>query len=413
MNNGLTWKRNVLPNGLTVLEYPNKTAMTAQLSIAVKYGSIDDESDKVGTAHFLEHMLVGGSKKRIKLNRQIEELGGASNFETTFDSTFISVSSVSESITKASQILSELLFDNIFENDKLEIERKVILNEAAEYSDNPQCVAQQTLVKNLFPKHPIRHPISGTRKDLKQRTMADIETAHSNYYIPKNLVLILTGNYKVSDAVKIVSMFEDRENIGLSRKLQPIERSKPKKESKIKKAGINQSYFCFGLRTPPATGKDTNALGLINSVLGLGESSRLFVELREKRGLTYSFESSNNTGLDFGYFSIACSVKNNLLSKTQEIIKTELEKLTTIQVPEEELEKSKNQIIGGLSSGMDDPSELPRILADYELMFENETELNNYLKCVKQLTSQELLEIAEKYFREEDCSSSLVIPKKV
>jgi predicted Zn-dependent peptidase len=383
--------------------------MTAQLSVAIKYGSNDDEIEKVGTAHFLEHMLVGGSKKRISLHHNIERMGGCSGFETSNDSTFAWVSIFSDKLVEASQILTELIFGEDFESDKFEIERKVILNEVADISDDPRHTTDQALIKCLFPKHPIRYLISGTRKQVNERTLADLKESYLNRYVPSNMVVILTGNY--SNADEIIEMFIDKENNGFSKRNLQIETARPRKTVLLKKAGINQAYLSLGLRTPPARNEDTVVLSLINSILGFGESSRLFVELREKRALTYDFTSSNNTGLDYGYFSIAYSVKDTHCKQTKEIVEVQLEKLTTDPAPEDELQKSKNMILGDVARGIDDPQELPRLMADTELMFSNEKELSNYLERIRSLTSNDVMNIANKYFKEENYSTAILTPK--
>jgi predicted Zn-dependent peptidase len=408
MNNGLTWKRDVLSNGLTVLRYPKISAMTAQLSVAIKYGSNDD-TDRTGTAHFIEHMLVGGSQKRIKLNHQVERLGGCVGFETTYDSTFISLSVLPDKIVEASEVLVELLFDKEFENEKFELERKVILNEIAEVSDDPNHTVEHSLIKCLFPKHPIRRLISGTKKQVNQLSFNDIKKSHQDHYIPRNMVVILTGNY--SKANSISEMFSVKENHGLNKRQFKIETTKPRKKASLKKSGINQAYCCLGFRTPPAQDSDTVNLSLINSILGLGESSRLFVELREKRALTYDFTSSNNTGPDYGYFLISCAVKDALWRQTRRIIGTQLKQLTNNLVPVDELQKSKNLLLGSISSGIDDPHELPRIMADIELIYSNEQELEKYLEKIKQLTSKDIMETARKYFKEENYSTAILTPK--
>lgn len=411
METGLIWKREVLSNGLTVLQYPNNSAMTAQMSVAIKYGSNDDAKEKIGTAHFLEHMLVGGSHKRIRLNHQIELMGGCSGFETTHESTFTWVNIFSGKIVEASKIMAELILDEVFEKEKFDVEREIILNEIAEIADDPKNQTEQDLIKCLFPKHPVRNMISGTKKQVKERKLNDIEEAHRKHYIPSNLILILTGNYTVESINEILSFFQGKQNVFFKKSPRKIESSKPKKESLIKKSGVSKAYLCFGLRTPPAKNSDTLSLSLMNSILGFGESSRLFIELREKRALTYDFNSSNNSGIDFGYFSISCAVNPNLWKQTREIIKNELKKLATIPVPEWELQKSKNLILGDITRGIDDPEELPRIIADTELIHCNEKELLEYIKRIEKLTQKDILDTAKKYFREENYSTVILTPK--
>jgi predicted Zn-dependent peptidase len=413
MNGSLLWKREVLSNGLTVLVYPRLSGMTAQLSVAIKYGSNDDPEEHSGIAHFLEHMLVGGSQKRIKLNHEIEKLGGCSNIETTNEYTFSTMDVFPDKIAEASKVLSGLLFDSVFEKDKLEVERKVILNEIAEASDDPRDKIEETLIKCLFKHHPVKNSVLGSNKKVKQVTLNDLEKAYDNYYDPKNMILILTGKLSETDFETVLRDFQDRENgNSILRNNRKIEESKPRKEVLIVRPGITQAYLCFGLRTPPAKDIDTVSLDLINAILGIGESSRLFVELREKRGLTYDFESMNVHGLDYGYFSIDCAVKTKLLKQTQTIIQEELEKIKNNPVIESDLEKSKNLILGDIFRSIDSSQALPRILTEMEIQFENKNALINYTNKILSLTEQNIFDTANKYFQEENYSTAILTPKK-
>jgi predicted Zn-dependent peptidase len=413
MNGSLSWEREVLPNGLKVLKLQRPSAMTAQISIAIEYGSNDDPQEKAGAAHFLEHMLVGGSQKRIKLHHEIEKLGGVSSFETTPEVGFSWVDTFPKKLAEASRVLSELLFDSKFEAKKLELERKVILNEIAEASDDPRDKIGETLIKCLFKNHPVKNPISGTRKTVNQLALSDIEETHRNFYVPQNMILVLTGNFSDSAAETVLEDFQDLITCKPTPKsARKPEDSKPKQETILERSGLAQSYLSFGFRTVPALHPDTPTLDLIDSVLGTGESSRLFVELREKRALTYDFGSINVSGLDYGYFTIDCAVKTNSLRQTQTIIRNELEKLKTEPLSKAELEKSKNLLVGNIYRAVDDYHELPRILADIEVHFKNETSLQTYITKITQLTEKDITKTAEKYFHDKNYSTAILAPKK-
>jgi len=413
MNHSLSWERKVLSNGLTLLLYPRLSRMTAQLSVAIKYGSNDDTDEKSGNAHFLEHMLVGGSQERIKLHHEIEKLGGCSHFETSDEFTFSAMDVLSGKIAEASKILSGLLFDSTFEKDKLELERKVILNEIAEAHDDPQDLVGETLIKCLFKHHPLRNPVLGLKKTINQFTIDSVEKTHQNYYFPQNMILMLTGNFSNKDTETVLQDFQDRENNSpISRRKRKLEESKPKKEITIKKPGLTQAYLSFGLRTTPARDVDTPSLDLIESLLGMGESSRLFVELREKRALTYDFGATNVSGLDYGYFSVNCPVKTKSLNLTQTLIRDELQKIKNQPPTKNELDKSKNLLLGNIFRIIDSSHELPRLLAYEEIHFENQNSLIDYTNKINALTELEMTEVANKYFQDKNYSTAILTPKK-
>jgi predicted Zn-dependent peptidase len=412
MENGLSWSREVLSNGLTVLQYPRPLALTAQLSVAIKYGSNEDPDEAAGKAHFLEHMIVGGSKTRIRLHHEIEKIGGCSGFETSAECTFATLNVFPDKVADASRILAGLLFDSEFESDKVELERKVIFNEIAEAADSPHDKIAETLIKCLFKKHPIRNPVLGTKKTVRQLTIKDLKSAHNRYYTPKNMIVILTGKFAKKDLETVLLDFQSEENKNHPQKREPeIEEGKPKKQAKLTRSGINQAYLCFGLRTPPAKDPDAVTIDLINAVLGLGESSRLFVELREKRALTYDFNSMNISGLDHGFFTIACAVQPKHLQQALNIIKGELRKIANNLVTADELEKSKNVVVGDIMRAMDSPHELPRLVTDTEIVYGNQEGLSGYVKKLKKLTSQDVLVTASKYFKEENYSTVTLTPK--
>jgi len=179
----------------------------------------------------------------------------------------------------------------------------------------------------------------------------------------------------------------------------------------MRRSGITQAYLSFGFKTTQANDADIPAIELINAILGLGESSRLFVELREKRPLTYDFDSVNVAGLDFGYFSVNCAVKTKSLKQIQTIIQNELQKLKNISVPDNELEKCKNLVLGDVFRSVDSPHMLPRIMTDSELYFEDENILNQYVDKIKSLSQQDITKVANKYFNEKDYATAITTPK--
>jgi predicted Zn-dependent peptidase len=223
----------------------------------------------------------------------------------------------------------------------------------------------------------------------------------------------MTGNFSKADTETVLRDFQYRENNGSpSRRNRKLEEGKPKKEVTIKKAGLTQIYLNFGFRTAPARNSDTPALDLIDSLLGMGESSRLFVELREKRALTYDFDAANVSGLDYGYFFINCPVKTKSLDLTQTLIRDELQKIKNQPPTKNELDKSKNMLLGSIFKVLDNFHESPRLLAYDEIHFENRKSLVEYANKIQSLTEQDITEVANKYFVDKNYSIAILTPKK-
>jgi zinc protease len=413
MQHRLSWIRKTLPNDLRVLLYPKPQANTAQLSVAVEYGSNHDAHDKAGLAHFVEHMLAGGSPKRIQTSREVERLGGLSDFYTDIEYTMSQFSLMPEKLANAAQIMANLLFKLPFEEPQFAKEQKIILTELDEVADDPFAKTDELLLKSLFKTHPVRNPVGGFRKTVTKLALKDVVEAYEHNYAPQNMILILTGNFTESDIEGQLRGFagDCNKQVGAKTK-NSAETRKPTKQLVREKAGICQSYLSLGARTVPSRHPDAAVLNLIDTLLGEGASSRLFIELREKRALTYGIRSSHDYGVDFGYFSIDCAVKEKNLAKVQDLIHKELAKLRTAKITRAELEKGKNIILGDIYRIMDSSRSCADALAFMEIQFNSENALVDYTEKIKAVTANDVMRIAESYLEEEKFSTVILKPKK-
>ena len=409
MTTGIFWRRKVLPNGLTVLLFPRESANTTQLSVAVKYGSNQEPEEIAGSAHFLEHMLAGGSTKRIELSRSVENSGGVLDFYTDHEHMMSTMDILPEELPGASQILSELLFNTEFEEEKFRRERKIILNELAQTLDDPTERVEELLMKSLFKNHPVRRPVGGYPKTVKQLTLKKLSDAQSSNYVPQNMILVLAGNFSEKTKEDILKNFENK-----AAKKEPPKNSflpetgRPNAFVVKKKTGIAQSYLSIGARTVATNHRDTATIDVLSAILGGGTSSRLFVELRETNALTYDVNSDNNKGIDFGFFSIDCVVKEKNLAKAESLILKELSKFRTEKVATDELEKGKNLICAEILRGMDNPHEMSEIIAYMEIQFRSERALEDYVGKIKAVSSEDLIDAANIYLKE-DCFSTVIL----
>jgi predicted Zn-dependent peptidase len=413
MTDHLFWKKQTLSNNLKVLTYPRSSGLTSQLSIVFRYGSNFDSDENAGTAHFLEHLIAGGSKKRVALSRGIESLGGCLDFFTTHDYTMIKADIAPEKIMSASKILQQIAFDQAcFQKESFEQERKIILHEIAEISDDPWATVEEMLANCLYKTHPVRRPVSGFRRTIKKLNQTEVEKIHKFEYIPGNAILVLTGKFSDHHVDMIMQNFESEGNIAAPEPILTKENGKPTKLSRKKKPGIFQSYLSIGAKTVPGNHPDIPALELINAMLGGGASSRLFIELREKRALAYNIQSFQECGLDYGYFHIDCAVKSGRIDKAENLIHTEIAKIRNNQVKERELAKVKNMIFGAVYREIDSPTNLPETLTSMEMLFGKEKALVEYIQKINVATIKEVTEVANKYLQHESFSKAIIYPKK-
>ncbi|MCL2642694.1 MAG: insulinase family protein [Candidatus Bathyarchaeota archaeon] len=417
MSNSLVWYRNVLPNGLRVLYLPKLSANTVQLSVAVEYGSNREVNTEAGAAHFLEHMLAGGSEERIQKSRSVEGYGGSLNFYTDHEYTMSFADVLPESLPQTAGVLSELLFDNLFEEEKFVSEREIILQELAEDLDDPAVVINELLLKNLFKKHPVNRPIGGYAKTLNRLNMHHLKTIHSTAYEPQNMILLLMGNLSNNQIQEVLKHFKDKPNkqklnAKCSHPQKTVKQSKKSKKIARCKQGITQTYINIGTQTVDAKNTDAPTLDLISMILSGGASSRLFIELREKRALTYDVATIHRKGLDFGYLNIGCAVKTANVDKTQKLILDELFKLREEKVLEEELERNKKLMLRGILRGIDSPDDCQDIVAYMEIQFNHEKALTDYIDKIKNVTTTDIFNAAQTYLQEDKLTTAILKPKK-
>jgi predicted Zn-dependent peptidase len=411
MSTNLVWKRTILPNGLIVLTYPRLSANTAQLSITVKSGSNQEPKEAAGVTHFLEHMLAGGSQKRIQLSRSIEDSGGVLDFYTDHEQVTSTLDVLPEKLPEATSVLCNLLFDACFDVEKFEVERKIILNELAEFADDPSVRVEELLLETLFKKHPVRRPVGGYPKTVKALSMEHLKDEHKNNYNPKNMVLSLAGKFSEKTLQAVlkeaggVDCADKPENA-----VQKPETTKPKNRVEAKKAGITQSYLYVGARTVPSNHKDTPALDLIATMLGGGTTSRLFEQLREKHGITYDVGAAHCKGSDFGYLGINCAVVNKKIDKATKLVAEELRKLQATPVSDEELERTKQVMLGSVLRGMDNPHDTLEIINFMELQFQTQNALADYVQKIRSVTNQDILDAANRHLAEDRVCTALLFP---
>lgn len=411
MSANLVWHRRTLPNGLTVLLYPRKPANTAQFSVGVRYGSNQEPKAQAGVAHFLEHMLAGGSDQRIKLSRKVEDHGGILDFYTDREQVLGTMDVTAEKLPEAAAILSDLFFGEAFDNEKFVIERKIILNELAEVADDPVVRVEELLLENLFLKHPIRCPVGGYPKTVKKLTLEQLKHEHALNYVPQNMIVVLSGNVSEENLAETLNGFKDQKGNGKPARSKIIaETAKPKSLVMEEKAGITQTYLSIGARTVPSTHPDSPVLDLIGTLLGGGTSSRLFIELREKHAITYDVNSAHCKGTDFGYFGINLAVNNSKLDKAQKLILKEFKNLRTQPVTAEELDRAKQIMLGGVLRGMDNPHDCYEIIAFMDMQFGNEYALKNYVERIKAVTCEDIRLAAVEYLNEDSLCTAILNP---
>lgn len=344
-----------LSNGLRIVLEPVSSVRSVSIGIWILTGSRNETNDNNGVSHFLEHMLFKGTKKRSAqdIAEAFDSIGGHVNAFTAKEYTCYYARVLDSYKDVALDILSDMFFNSQFAEEELEREKNVIMEEIKMYEDTPDDQVHHLLSKAIFGNHSLGRPILGTEAHLETMTRDMLIDYMESYYSPNNIVISIAGNIDhdfMKQVEKTFTLFERPNN--------DILRTKPTYifDSITKEKEIEQAHLCLGFPGLAAKDERVVSLALINSTLGTGMSSRLFQEVREKRGLAYSVYSYHNAYVDSGMLGIYAGTKNEQLSVLKEAINHTIEQLVENSITEKELENKKAQLKGNILLSLENTS---------------------------------------------------------
>jgi len=296
-----------LKSGLTIVTDTNKNVHSVVVSVGVKAGGRDERSDQTGIAHLLEHMAFKGTTKRTcnQIVEEVETLGGHMNAYTSKERTVYYIKILKEHAELAIDVLSDILQDSIFPQEELDKERHVVVQEIKRKQDNPGSLVYEYFQRSSFPDQQMGKSILGTEEEVLSYTRDNLLEFVNKHYHYKNMVVSVSGNIKHSDVLTLVKKyFTVNKNKVKKKKAPTTELSFASGTTIVNKTGLNQANVIIGYPTTKTTIKEELVYMIIASMLGQGMTSRLFREIREKRGLVYSVGSYYTTYRDAGVFSI-------------------------------------------------------------------------------------------------------------
>lgn len=333
--------RKKLKNGMTVIMEKRELPVVS-VSITNRFGAAFEESKIKGIAHVIEHMLFTGTKTRSHedISREIEKRGGVVNAFTANEITSFLFKLPSEHIFSGLTILADILTEPTFDKGKFEKEKKVILEEIKMYHDDPQRDVYRLIEAELFDK-PFGEGIIGSKESVSALDRDFVKNYFISNYNPSDYIVTLVGD---ADFDKVCEFLEEKFS-GEDRKGRKMEIKKKNGESVEEREGIDQAHFIFAVHAPLPNDKDYMALQVLDAYLAEGMSSKLFLKIREEKGLAYAVRSSLNAEKNYSYYSIYAGTKKEAIPEIKKIILEEFEKVEN-EMSEKDLEEAKNRLIG-------------------------------------------------------------------
>ena len=391
-----------LPNGLRIIYLPSVSPVS-YCGFAINAGTRDENSEQFGLAHFIEHMLFKGTKKRKAwhiLNR-MENVGGELNAYTTKEETFLYSVCLSEDTERAIELLSDLVFNSQFPENEIEKERDVIIDEINSYKDNPSELIFDEFENILFKGSEMGHNILGEESSLSTFTPESCHEFTNRLYHPENMIFFFYGKTAFSKITRLADKYFSDKKVDSKLLLQRTEPGiiSPVKEKKDKE--LYQSHVMIGGRAYNYLHKKRVGLYLLNNILGgPGMNSRLNINLREKNGLVYTVESGLTSYSDTGIFSIYFGCDHESEEKCTKLVYKELKKLRDIKLSTSQFNASVKQLKGQLGISGDQKENLALGMGKSFLHSNKYDNLQEIYKKIDSLNASELLEISNEIFDE-------------
>jgi len=408
------YQKTILDNGLRLITYAMPRMESVAIGIWVRVGGRDESKDVKGIAHFLEHLVFKGSRKYScrKIKESIEGVGGALNGFTSEESTCYYAKLPAAKQFQALEILFDMAVNPLLSQPDIERERFVILEEIKMYKDLPQSYVQDILEQLLWPGHPLGSPILGNEKTILQLKREDLVLFQQTCYSPPNIVIAGCGKLEHKQILKRIKEISGVLKISAKNTFVPAPDYERKPRLKVLRKKTAQTHLALGFYGIHRDHPDKHIYSLLHVILGANMSSRLFSEVREKRGLAYQIGTQIKGFADAGMFVIRAGVDNVKLHKAIEVILRELERIKERLVLSSELRRAKEFYIGQLRLALEDTSDHMFWIGEPTLHLNKTYSFNGILREVKKITPYDLRRVARGILKSQAMRLAVIGPAK-
>jgi predicted Zn-dependent peptidase len=403
-----TVRKSVLPGGLRVVTEFLPSVRSVALGIWVGVGSRDEDLPHAGATHYLEHLLFKGTAKRsaLEISATMDAVGGEMNAFTAKEYTCYYARVLDADLPLAIDVLSDMVIGSLIEPRDVDAERNVVLEEIAMNEDDPGDTVHEAFTAKVFGDTPLGRPILGTVESINAITRGQINEHYVERYTPPHLVISAAGNLDHDTVVQLVAAafgpvlgkFD-----GATPAAPRLRDSGGLWEGYGTAAGsgvtlvtrdIEQANLVLGCEGLARTSQQRFALGVLNAALGGGMSSRLFQEVREKRGLAYSVYSFASQHADTGLWGIYVGCLPSKADEVLSICSAEVAKVVDGGLTDEELERGKGQVRGGIVLGLEDPSSRMTRLGKAELVYPSLEPVDEVIASISAVTNEDVRAVA-------------------
>lgn len=402
----------VLDNGIRILSEEMANTRSVTLGIWVENGSRHERPLQNGISHFIEHLFFKGTELRsaTRIAEEMDSVGGVLNAFTSKEYTCYYAKVLDENLPLAIDLLTDIFLHSVFDREEIERERSVILQEISQAEDAPDDYVHDLFSLDFFSDHPLGRPVCGQAATVSNLHREDFLSFVRDRYLPGRVIVAAAGNLRHEELVREI----DR-SLGVV----------PKAEGKGQKAGVEESpnlqsgvfqhskpleqvHLCLGAAGIHQSHPQRYSAYVLNTILGGGMSSRLFQEIREKRGRAYSVYSFLSSYKDVGYAGVYAGTSLDWVEEVVELTLREMGRLRAGEIKEEELERGKNQLLGGMVLHLETSDSWMSHIAKNEIYFGKAMSLEEISQGIRAVSRGDIIELASTIFKPQGMALTLL-----
>jgi predicted Zn-dependent peptidase len=397
-------RRTVLPSGLRIVTEEVSSVRSAAVGIWVNIGSRDEAPATAGASHFLEHLLFKGTPSRnaLEISSAIESVGGEMNAFTSKEYTCFYARVIDTDLPMAVDVISDLITSSIVTAEDVDAERKVVLEEIAMRDDDPSDLVHDLYAETYYGDTALGRPILGTIDSINNMSRNTVFNYYKKRYLPQDLVVAVAGNIKHKRVVAMVEEALSRDNFLDVQGKPQIRPNTPIKRGKQGRVGIiyrksEQAHMFYGMEGVARNDDRRFTMGVLSSALGGGMSSRLFQEIREKRGLAYSVYSYAQQFAGSGQIGFYAGCNPSKATEVINIIQEVIADVASNGMSHEEIERAKGAVRGSLVLSQEDSASRMSRIGKSEIVYGDIMGFDEILKAVARVTPEDVRVIASEF----------------
>lgn len=411
----LDYKLTNFSNGLRVITAPLKQTRAVTILVLIGVGSRYEETRLSGISHFLEHMFYKGTDSRptaLDIAKSLDSVGADYNAFTSEEQTGFYIRCASEHFDLALDILDDILYHSKFDEKEIEKEKTVITEEINMRQDVPQEQVAEVLKKLVYDGHPLSREITGQKETIKQFKRDDLLNYKEKFYQPSRMIVAVAGGGEETEWLdKIRKKFEAVEE----KKTPDFERFHPLQKNpltKIHERKTDQTHLMMAFHTVSVKDPRWHTWRVMNNLLGESMSSRLFTEIREKRGLAYYIHAAMGEFSDNGIMVIAAGVNLSKIDEAIKVILGEITRIKTQPIDTDELQRAKENLKGRLYLSLEESFNVAEYLANEELLLGKIDDPDTLINKYEKVTSEDLQKFANDFFVSKNLNLAMIGPLK-